>query len=356
MTEEKSLLPIGTQDFDDDVAAGLAELGHEAEHLRVGEGIVLGDGGDVLVALLVEGVGAEAGHPLRAVGREAEEVRRRIAQRGVLRGRGAVDEGHVRLGLGVVLDREALVAGERADDDLHAVLLDELADGADGAVGRGVGRADHPLDLLAAGHAVVLVERQLGAALAVLAEDRERSLEGREQADLEVSSCGQRRRQDAAGRKPATVASSSASCDVHSILPLAADRVPPLSLRPTRRSRRRSLAAKERRAFSHRPSSPSGENEDDRQKQDADQRVEALGADDVDGEGLQQHDEDRAEERRRSDGEVPPTMAMTRMSISRSTPIVPGEMRPLNQTRSTPAERGDDAGEQHRRRRGARRR
>ena len=139
-----------------DMAAGLAELGHEAEDLRVGEGIVLGHGGDVLVALVVEGVGAEPGHPLGAVGREAEEVRRGIAQRGVLRGRRAVDEGDVRLGLGVVLDRQALVAGERADHDLHAVLLDELADGADGAVGRGVGRADHPLDLLAAGHAVVL--------------------------------------------------------------------------------------------------------------------------------------------------------------------------------------------------------
>ena len=68
MTEEKSLVPIGTQDFDGTCAAGLAELGHEAEHLRVGEGIVLGDDGDRLVALVVEGVGAEARHPLRAVG------------------------------------------------------------------------------------------------------------------------------------------------------------------------------------------------------------------------------------------------------------------------------------------------
>ena len=76
---------------------------------------------------------------MRAVGGEAEEIGRGIAQRRVLRGRSAIDECDVRLGLGVVLDRQAFVARERPDQDLHAVLLDELARGLDCAVRRGVG-------------------------------------------------------------------------------------------------------------------------------------------------------------------------------------------------------------------------
>ena len=49
------------------------------------------------------------------------------------------------------------------------VLLDQLARRGHRLVGRGVGRALDDLDLLAAGHVVVLLERQLGAADAVLA-------------------------------------------------------------------------------------------------------------------------------------------------------------------------------------------
>ena len=77
------------------MAAIPAERGHEAEHLTVGERIILGDGDDRPVLLVVVGVVAEASHPLRAVGGEAEEIRGGIAQRGVLRRGGAVDEGDV---------------------------------------------------------------------------------------------------------------------------------------------------------------------------------------------------------------------------------------------------------------------
>ena len=117
------------------MAAGLAELGHEAEHLGVGEGIVLSDGDDLLVALLVERVGAEPRHPLCAIGREAEEIGRGIPKRRVLCGRCAVDESHVGLRLGVVLDRQSLISRERSDNDLEAILLDELAGGAHRTVG-----------------------------------------------------------------------------------------------------------------------------------------------------------------------------------------------------------------------------
>jgi hypothetical protein len=53
-----------------------AELEHEAEHLRVDEGIVLADGRDLAIFLFVIGVLAEPDLPLRAVHVEAEEVRR----------------------------------------------------------------------------------------------------------------------------------------------------------------------------------------------------------------------------------------------------------------------------------------
>ena len=69
----------------------------------------------VLPAELVVRVVAEAGRPLRAVRVEAEEVRRLHLQRRVLRAGDAVDERLVRVLLRVVGDRDALVAGERAD-------------------------------------------------------------------------------------------------------------------------------------------------------------------------------------------------------------------------------------------------
>jgi hypothetical protein len=122
---------------------------------------------------------------LRAVGGEAVEVWGGIAQRCVLRGRSAVDEGDVRLGLGVILDREAFVAGERSNQDRHAVLLDQLARRLDRAVGRRVGGALDDLDLLAAGLVTGFGQRQFGAANAVLAEHRERPFQSGEQADLD---------------------------------------------------------------------------------------------------------------------------------------------------------------------------
>jgi hypothetical protein len=50
----------------------------------------------------------------------------------------AVDEGAARGRAGVVADRQALGAGERADDDLGIVLLDQLARAGERDVGLGV--------------------------------------------------------------------------------------------------------------------------------------------------------------------------------------------------------------------------
>src|SRR3546814_12812176 len=80
------------------LAAEPAERLEEAEHLSVGEGVVLRQHRQLAVAFLVVDVLAEAGHPLGAVGVEAEEVVRRLAPGSVLGGRGAVPEGTLRLG------------------------------------------------------------------------------------------------------------------------------------------------------------------------------------------------------------------------------------------------------------------
>src|SRR5580692_1443259 len=96
-----------------DLPAKTAKLEDEAGGLRVREGIVLADDRDLLIALLVEGVVAEAGGPLGAVHVEAEEVRRGVRERGLLRARGRVDEGQFRVGFGEVLDGNALRSEER---------------------------------------------------------------------------------------------------------------------------------------------------------------------------------------------------------------------------------------------------
>src|SRR5580692_11291425 len=101
-----------------DLPAKTAKLEDEAGGLRVREGIVLADDRDLLVAFLVESVVAEAGRPLGAVHVEAEEVRRSVRERGLLRARSRVDEGQFGVGLRKVLDSDALVAGQRRQQNL----------------------------------------------------------------------------------------------------------------------------------------------------------------------------------------------------------------------------------------------
>ena len=108
------------------LAAEGAIVQREAHELRVGQGIVLGDGDDRADALLLVGIVPEPRDPLHAVGIEAEEIVGRRAQCGVLRRRGAVDERHRRHAPGKIADRDALDPGEGADDDARAAL-DEMA-------------------------------------------------------------------------------------------------------------------------------------------------------------------------------------------------------------------------------------
>ena len=137
------------------------------------------------VALLVVDVFAQARRPLRAVHVEAEEVRCRVDVGGLLGARDAVDERHLRLGLGVVLDGDPLGAGQRTDDDVDLVLLHHLAGGADGGVGARVGGADDHLDVAATGLACELLQRDLESADPVLAENGIRARQRGQEPDLQ---------------------------------------------------------------------------------------------------------------------------------------------------------------------------
>ena len=121
-----------------DLAAGRTKFGQKAEDHGVRKGVVFAEGGDAFVALFLDHVGAEPRHPLRAVGREPEEVVGGITQGGVLRRRRTVDEGGLRLELCIVLHGQALGAGERPDEDGDLVLLHQLSCSADGAIGAGI--------------------------------------------------------------------------------------------------------------------------------------------------------------------------------------------------------------------------
>ena len=145
-------MPSGGNTWVHDVAADGAEVGDEARRRRPAEAVVVGDHrGGVPSGVVVQGV-AESGVPLRTVTVEPEEVRRLHLQRRVLRAGDPVDERDLGMILGVVGDGDALVARERPDDDVGSVLLDELADLLDGAVGGVVAATDaDQLDREAAG-------------------------------------------------------------------------------------------------------------------------------------------------------------------------------------------------------------
>ena len=130
-----------------DVAAEGAELGHEAGERRVRERVVVTDDRGRPPAERVVRVVAETGRPLGAIRVEAEEVRRLHLQGRVLGARGAVDERDLGMLQRVVRDRDALVARQRADEDLGAELLDQAPSLLDRLVGRVVGAAvAHDLD------------------------------------------------------------------------------------------------------------------------------------------------------------------------------------------------------------------
>ena len=93
----------------------------------------------------------------------------------------------------MIAHRDAFRSRQRADDDVHPVLLDQLAGHAYGRVRRRIRRAKHPFDGPSCHFAAELGDGQLDTADAVTARNREGAFLGDQHADLErlLSLCGQ---------------------------------------------------------------------------------------------------------------------------------------------------------------------
>ena len=78
--------------------------------------------------------------------------------------------GHLRLGLGIIVQGDAFRARKRGDQDLDLVLLDQLLCSAQRRIRTRVRRACDDFELLAPCLVVVLHDRELEAPHAVLAE------------------------------------------------------------------------------------------------------------------------------------------------------------------------------------------
>ena len=163
-----------------DLSAGRAELRDEAGHRRPAEAVVVADHRRRPPTELVVGQVAQAGVELRAVTVEAREVRRPHLERGVLRAGRTVDEGLLRVLLGVVGHRDRLIARERADHDVRAELLHQPPRLLDGRARRVVAASDaHELERVpvdrAAGPSVARLVRVLRLGAGELSQRRDGS-------------------------------------------------------------------------------------------------------------------------------------------------------------------------------------
>ena len=147
------------------------------------EGEVVGDGGHALELQLLGRVVAHHVAALPRGGGGADDERVGLALRHVL-GRGQADQRR-RVVAHVVGDGEQLEGGERPEDDVDLVALDQLLRLGLGAGRVAAGVGDQQLDL-AAGERVALLLQEGGDALLHLdAALRQRPGLDREQADLE---------------------------------------------------------------------------------------------------------------------------------------------------------------------------
>src|SRR5579872_4024409 len=105
------------------------------------------------------------------------------------------------MGLGEILDRDAFIAGERRDEDLHMVLLDELLHRAYSGIWGRVGRCDDELELLAARLAAVFLHRRIETGDPVDAQYGVGAFERRGDADLDLILRPRRARQQDAGER-----------------------------------------------------------------------------------------------------------------------------------------------------------
>ena len=180
-------MPIGFQMIFATLPPSFLEGLHHAQRHLVAPGVILADEGDVARAELLVEIVAE---------RMADLARR---HRGAHHGRRAVPLGHVvgaggihhQRNAGLLADlrhRRAFVPAQRADHDMHLLLVHQAARLGDRLVGIAGRIRDHVLDLAAAGHVADLLPEQLEAVDHVDARRRERAGERHQQADLDRSS------------------------------------------------------------------------------------------------------------------------------------------------------------------------
>src|SRR5260370_5648328 len=126
-----------------DIATDRTELRNETGVGGVRERVVVADHGRRAPAESVVRVVAKPRRPLRPVRVGAEEVRSLYLQGRVLGAGDAVQEGLVRLRLGVVRHGDTLITGEGADHDVGAELLYQPPRFFDGFLVGGVDAADY---------------------------------------------------------------------------------------------------------------------------------------------------------------------------------------------------------------------
>ena len=164
----------------DDLAAGILEDALKAGNRLVPIGEIIGDGDD---ALVVQRLGGVVGHGVAVLRRGAEHAhhpRIGLALRQIL-GRRHRQRRHLRLA-DVVVDGVGLEGGERAEDGVDMVALDQLLRLGLGARGVAAGIAEKDLDLAPGKHAVMLFEADVEPLIHLDAAGGERPGLDREQA------------------------------------------------------------------------------------------------------------------------------------------------------------------------------
>ena len=182
----------------DDPAPRVLEDALEARHLLVAEREVVGDGDHALELQLLRRVVGQRVHVLRRGPGGPDEVGVRPALGHVL-GRGQAQDRHLRLGR-VVADREQLERGERAEDHVDVIALDELLGLGLGAGGVAAGVGHHELGLAAGQHVVPVLQEPDGALLHLDPAGGERAGLHGEQADADRLVLGDRRSRQRRGQ------------------------------------------------------------------------------------------------------------------------------------------------------------
>ena len=172
-----------------DLAAAFGEHLGEAAALFMAEGVILADGGDLLVALLQRPVSERMGEGAGSVASDADHVLDASALGKVVGGDNR-DEIRRAGALHVVGDRQAGIGEQVADQHVAIALLDQAARLLQGGVGVRSVVLDNQFDLAAAHLALDLIEIELHALDHFLTAGGDDAGERRQQTDLDRARLG----------------------------------------------------------------------------------------------------------------------------------------------------------------------